>query len=261
MGSHRMNVVVTCILAATIFAARIAIAQAPVALLDVGNEGVRDEQRSLGGSAASPWVNAQVAYRFPTNTPNRINNLHVNGQLLYVVPTDWSVTLPVMGNIAPITTELSGLESFSDSTNAKIDALVRSTDGINVGIYPYMYALETKSCDVVVHGAGAYRINGFPEEDGDVNYLEQLRLGLGSEAFIGDENASRLTIGFTGVVTLFSKDDYETIVGERNNSIWSLETEAVVPIGRGFGALLQWIAVDGAPDNSQFSIVYIKEAD
>jgi hypothetical protein len=146
-----------------------------------------------------------------------------------------------MGNISKLKESISNATS-QDELKSAVQEITMSTSGVNVGLYPYWVLSETKYFSFTLHGAAVYKLNSFQVASKDVQYLNQGRFSLGFEMGIGGKAANGrnpMTLSVAPATTVFSKTAYSTVFSENKSSISSLEITGVVPVGRGFGLLLE----------------------
>jgi hypothetical protein len=202
---------------------------------------------ALGISAASPWVGAQVAYKFG-GTNDFADNLLVSARLLYDIDLGESkIHLPVMGNISELTANASGNAGAGDQLDQKAQQLMMSSTGLRVGLYPYTYVHRTDVLSIIFHGEGAWKMNAFKDNSNILQYLQQGRIAAGIEFGIGKTAGDRLplTISVTPAITFFSSAEYEKVFGKSKSHVQGLETTMVVPVAQGVGLLLEGIEGSG----------------
>lgn len=219
-------------------------AQTPYSFINIAS----DSQVSTKGiSANNVWLGAQIGYKL-SGPGDFSDNLLVSGRLLYNIDINTTkFKLPVMGDISALRDAAS--TGNIDSLTAKAQDLLLSTQGINVGLYPFYEAYKNTYFSFTIHGSLTYKLNAFKVDDETIN-LDQGRFSAGMETSIGKRNDDKypLTISVTPVLTFFSKNRYKMIFGEEKSSLLSLEITGIVPIGSGFGLLIESvIAKDNAP--------------
>lgn len=199
-------------------------------------------------SPASPWAGAQIGYKFG-ESGDFSDSILVAAHLMYDVKVDPDdrFHLPVMGNIADLTTSVTGTAGSQEDLTKKADDLVLSATGARVGLYPYVFLNQTTYWSVVAHGELGWKMNGFKDASGDVAYLQQGRVSLGVEFWIGqnDEDHLPITISLAPVRAFFSDKDYKKVFGTAKSHIQTLETTAIVPIGKGTGFLFEYVTGGG----------------
>ena len=172
-------------------------------------------------------------------------------KVVYDLPLDGDVLggahFPIMANLADILPNL-GEGSKKDSLDAAIQSLVTSSDGINVGVYPF-WPLTNKLFGVratVFTGISA-KWNEF--NDTTANTKQTLLTGRfsgGLEFSIGDETDGKkpLTVSLSAVHSRFGADAYQAVFKERRSTLNSAELTAILPIQTGVGILFEGIGVE-----------------
>jgi len=211
--------------------------QTPSAL--VNTKGVRNE----GISANNPWMGGQVGYKFG-GSGEFADNLITSARLMYKIDLGTkNFQLPVMGNFSQLKDNLSGNLEVDEANDARFQDIVTSTQGLNIGLYPYYTIIEKQYFSFVLHSSLMYKINGFKDLENNSIYLNQGRASLGAEFYIGkknlDEGTYPLTLSVAPTITFFNKNDYKAIFNESKSSINSVEITACVPIGKGIGFLFE----------------------
>jgi hypothetical protein len=194
-------------------------------------------------SARNPWLGGQVGYKFG-GSGEFADNLIASARLMYDIDLGFKrFQLPIMGNFSQLRDNLSEKLSVDDKNEARIQDIITSTQGLNLGLYPYFVVSEKQYFAFLIHGAAAYKINSFKDESANAVYLQQGRFSLGIEANIGKYNTEQgrypWTISIAPALTVFSSEDYRSIFGADKSSLTSLEITSVIPIGKGIGFLLE----------------------
>jgi len=209
---------------------------------------VNGETRTESVSPASPWAGAQIGYKFG-NSGDFSDSVLVTAHLMYDVKLDASDTfhLPVMGNIAELTTSAAGVTGSPDDVKKKAEDLVLSATGARVGLYPYVFLKRKPFFSAIGHGELAWKMNGFKDDANNVTYLQQGRGSIGAEFWIGQNDKDHLpiTVSLTAVRSFFSAADYQKVFGKSKNHIQTFETTAIVPVGRGAGFLFEYVIGGG----------------
>lgn len=215
-------------------------AQTPMSFANAGLSKTGEK----GISANNFWLGAQVGYKFGSSD-GFADNLLVSGRLLYDVDLGASkFHLPVMGNISSLRDVFTSSPKTSEDTiKAKVQDLMISAQGINVGLYPYYIAYSNEYFQFTLHGSATWKLNAFKDKKDETQYLDQGRFSLGIEASIGKSGNGKypLTVSVTPTYTFFDAEKYEKIFGENKRSITSLEITGVVPVGNGVGLLIESI--------------------
>jgi hypothetical protein len=152
--------------------------------------------------------------------------------------------LPVMGNISTLRDAFSNeKDPDKDTLQARAQELMLSTQGVNVGLYPYYFLAQEDKFKLVLHGSAAWKLNMFKTKEDKNEYLDQGRFSLGLEATLGSTAGDQapLVVSITPTLTLFNADKYKLIFGESKSSITSLEITGVLPVGTGIGVLFETI--------------------
>jgi hypothetical protein len=209
-------------------------------------------------SADSPWAGAQIGFKFG-NSGDFSDSVLVAAHLMYDVKVDAKdkFHLPVMGNIADLTTSSTGTSGTADDIKKKAEDLVLSATGARVGLYPYVNLVTGDFFTLLGDGELAWKMNGFKDDAGNVTYLQQGRTSLGAEFRIGlnDEDHLPISLGISTVRSIFSASDYKKVFGTSRNHIQTFETTAIVPIGGGAGFLFEY-AVGGGTHSVRAGILF-----
>lgn len=194
----------------------------------------------------SPYVGAQVGYAFGS-TGNFASNLVAAGSVLYtVVGADTKSTsrfkffLPVRGNIA-------ALASSSDTAQKnKIQQLLTSTDGLRIGVEPYVTlgSIGPYMQATLVTSAG-WKLNAIKDKNDTTRYLALGRLSAGFEIGVGASDGSKLpiTIDANAVYSSFTDASYKPVLGsDYPKSSWSGEYTIVIPVASDMAVLTEAIS-------------------
>lgn len=211
------------------------------------NNGTIANTSSAGIGANNPWFGGQIGYKF-AGSDDFSDNLLVSARLLNEIKlskTDTRFHLPVMGNISQIKDNLNNTNLSDDEKKSGISSLLMSTSGVNVGLYPYYEITRDDFFSITLHGVIAYKLNSFDLGNDNVQYLNQGRFSVGLETSIGETSAKTgrnpLTLSIAPTVTVFDKNIYNTVFKESRSNLNSLEITGVLPVGRGFGLLVESI--------------------
>lgn len=213
--------------------------QTPSAL--VNNKGIKNE----GISANNPWLGGQVGYKFG-GTGEFADNLIASARLMYKIELGTvKFQLPVMGNFSQLKDNISGNLQTDVENEARLQDILTSTQGLNIGLYPYYTITEKEYFSVIAHGVLMYKVNAFKDTTENSLYLNQGRISLGAEFHLGKKNIAEgrypITLSIAPTMTFFDKSDYNKVFGEEKSSISSLEITTVVPIGKGIGVLFEGV--------------------
>jgi len=204
--------------------------------------------KNAGMAARNPWLGGQIGYKFG-GSDEFADNLIASARLMYEIDlSSKKFQLPIMGNVSQLRDNLD-LDLDDDiKDEARIQDLITSTQGVNLGLYPYYIWKQKNTLALIIHGVAAYKINAFKESEESTIYFQQGRFSVGVEAQIGKYDNSKgqypWTISLAPTLTIFKKSDYTAIFGNEKSSISSLEITSVLPIGRGMGFLLEAIISD-----------------
>ncbi len=217
-------------------------AQTPTAM--VNNKG--NVSKAL--AAKNPWLGGEVGYKFG-GSGEFADNLIASARVMYEIEFDSKkFALPVMGNLSQLRDNLSENLTIDEKESARIQDILTSTQGLNIGLYPYRMIVEKQYFSLLAHGAIVYKLNSFKDMQENPMYFQQGRFSLGIEAYIGkfDTNNGKypLTISVAPVATFFNSNDYKAIFGIERSLLISLEVTSVVPIGKGVGFLLEGVFSD-----------------
>lgn len=226
------------------------------------NSGVR--RAGAGGLAAnSPWLGAQVGYKFGSSS-DFADNLLVSGRYLHEIPfkNAGNFHLPVMGNISALKNDITDVEQDVDTIKAKVEQLLLSPQGVNVGLFPYYVISDSENLMVTLHSVISWKLNGFKNNENVTQYLNQGRFAVGLEAQLGatDNARHRLVISVAPTISVFNENDYEKIFNESRSSIVSLEVTGVVPLGGGVGILAEGIIAEDEFSTFRVGLVLSAEA-
>lgn len=214
-------------------------AQTPNALIN--NKGTVNKAIS----AKNPWLGGQVGYKFG-GSGEFADNLIASARLMYEIDLgSKKFVLPVMGNLSQLRDNLSENLTVDEKEIARNQDILTSTQGLNVGLYPYYLIFEKAYFSLLAHGTLAFKLNSFTDVQSNPVYLQQGRFSLGIEAYIGKKDPTTgkypWTISIAPVTTVFSNMDYKAIFGTERSSLTSLEITSVLPIGKGVGFLLEGV--------------------
>ncbi len=227
-----------------------AAARAKAEQMRRAGKSVSPEMETLAASAANSWLGAQLGYKFGSDSDELANNLLVSAAAIYDLPLKEGRTfhLPVISNFAPLIANPVS-DDAKDGSDDKLKALTLSATGVRAGLYPYreITSLTRDDFRLILHAEGSWKLNGFKQKDSeDVNYLNQLRLGIGFEMAVGTVTDSHkpLTLSVTPVRTLFDRKEYEKVFKEAKSSLSSLEVVAVLPLSARTGVLFEYVNGD-----------------
>jgi hypothetical protein len=211
--------------------------QTPSAMIN--NKGVRN----AGVSAKNPWLGGQIGYKFG-GSGEFADNLLTSARLMYPIDIGTkNFQLPVMGNFSQLRDNLSDKLSIDEKNEARLQDLLTSTQGLNIGLYPYYAFPEKTYFSFNIHGCFVYKLNSFKDVSSNPVYMNQGRFSIGFEANIGKINIDKgqypFTISIAPTLTTFSKNDYMAVFGSTKSNIGSLEITSILPIGRGVGVLFE----------------------
>jgi hypothetical protein len=224
---------------------------------------VPDDQAPPPATASArrnPYVGAQVGYRFGDGG-DFANNLIAAGSLMYDViqpmqdsKKSFEFALPVRGNIGPL------IAQEEDSREEKLNEIVTSTQGIRIGIEPYLRLGTAKYLHPVLFGSAGWKLNAAKDSaSNETNYLALGRFSLGFELGIGDSGDGRLpmTISVSPVYSVFANDPPLNVVPTGKKSVASYEFTAVVPIATSAALLTEAIAVRDAKPVWRIGLVFV----
>jgi hypothetical protein len=232
------------------------MAQSPLTVGNVGSSDASGFRITQALGPANPWIKWAVSgeAHIKSFTGGAFGEqwLLAASKLTYEVPMGTSpVHIPVMANLASIQSAL-GSGTKDDSLNAAISALTSSTDGLNVGVYPYWFlgSLGKALKPNFFLGASA-KINSFKDTVAKTDEtLLTGRFSAGLEFLVGDmplgSDDKPLTISFTGVRSQFGSDTYRKITGTARSHIYSAELTSVLPISTNAGILFEAVTTQYA---------------
>jgi hypothetical protein len=202
-----------------------------------------------GTSANSPWVGAQVSYRFGDGG-NAGDNLLLSGRVLRDITLDEAnkIHLPVMANVSSLASAVNKEDSKKDAVEAQADKMLLSSEGVNAGVYPYYSFVDKTKLLLTVHGVAAWRLNALREfgiaedvADADLVYLHQGRFALGVDALIGDRSNGTAAILLSAALVqhAYSNATYEKAFGEKSSGFTAVELVGILPIMDNTGIIFE----------------------
>ena len=225
-----------------------ASAQSASSILSMSKKGSINTQGSPAGSSSfNPWLGAQMLYKFDPES-DFSDNLIVSGQILYT-PKPFNnesktFRIPVIGNISIFKTNIGDSLNFEE-TESKITETILSSEGLNVGLYPYYVIIPyDKDFYFLTHATAVYKLNGFALPDSTKSYFNNFKLSLGFEIGYGILNELTgdrpITLSVTPAYTIIDKGKYKEVLGLEEKNILGLEVAAILPISStGIGVLLE----------------------
>ena len=220
------------------------------------------------GAANNPWLGAQLSYGFGGSS-EVADNFLVSARVLYDLLDglgsgggEGGFFLPVVGNLAPLLERVSPGQDSASQIDQRAQELMTGSAGLNVGVHPYWVPVVRQALRVTVHGGAAYKLNALRDAADDLVYLHQGRFALGAEFAVGRRTGGRLplTLSVTPVLTVFGQNDYQQVFGTARGSLLALESTAVVPVGRGFGILLEGVLAQESRSTFRAGFVFVTEA-
>ena len=198
---------------------------------------------AAGMSANNPWVGAQIGYKIG-ESDDFSDHLLVSGRFLWEIPFEGAKNfhLPVMGNLAQLKNDISKKLTV-DTVKAKIEQALLSTQGIQVGLYPYYIIHNETNFSLTLHGVLSWKVNGFKDDSNGTTYMHQGKFSLGAEIALGATKGGRnqLVVSVAPTIAFFNKNDYNAVFGKEKSSLFSTEITGVVPLGEGLGLLVESI--------------------
>jgi hypothetical protein len=228
-----------------------------------GYANVSKEQSTLAGaSAGSAWIGSQVFYTIGgTNDP--ADNLLVSASGLFEINLGNSpIRLPVLGNFGQLYSSAADTADGAEKRrDQKAQQLMLSASGLNVGLYPYWVPMKWGNGAVTIHGSVMGKINAFGDTAETRKYLPSGKVSLGIELSLGDQTKPRedLLLSLSPTWTLFDSDDYNAVFGQKRASVNGFEATMVIPVGKGFGVLIESLAGKGMSPAIRGALLYARE--
>lgn len=213
---------------------------------------IESKQNAAGLSAINPWIGAQLVYDLTGSGDEALNNILAIRLLHNINTGNKQFGIPVMGTVSNLSNDFNG---NSEDVKKGIKELILSDQGLNIGIYPYYILTKnyaSKPYYFNVHGSLSYKLNGFTNDnnttDADTEYLNSWRISGGLEcAYWGKTESanSPISISLTPVLTLLDREAYQAIFDkETESTIFSLELDVTLPLGKGYGVFMQGVFTD-----------------
>lgn len=240
------------------------LAQTPLAMKNLEHKS--RQVSGAGMSAANPWIGSQVGFKFG-GTKEFADNLLVSAQLLWEIETNSETfRLPVMGNLGDLVTSATSSKTEEEQTKQKLQELLTSSAGANVGVYPVLRLIKDHDdgkrvpISLTLHGSALWKLNAFSDPT-DTRYLQQGKFTAGLEFGIGGGKADRwpATLSVTPALTVFSKNDYAKIFAESRSHLFAVEITGILPVGRGVGFLLEGIVGKSDRSSLRAGLIIAKE--
>lgn len=196
-------------------------------------------------SAANFWFGSQLAYSVPGVDPASENVLVAGNASLYLLTKPIDRVLHGLLAVANFSELSSG--TSPDDAEKKLVELMRSSQGISVGLHAYRRFLLEKLVTPTVYGYATYKLNASSDPaataQDDELYLHQVRLVAGGEVELAEKVAAQpspatISASITYALPL-NETDFDAILPEGLER-WSGEVTLVVPIQSGFGFLAEW---------------------
>jgi hypothetical protein len=172
--------------------------------------------------------------------------------------------LPLIGNIGKLR---SKVPDDIEGLKKEASKLLATTEGINVGVYPYWELRKARSTenaalglDVTFYLSGTGRINQLRDrvDTTQTFMLMRGRLSAGFDFGIRHKDFEQpISISSELAVSLFSADRYLRAFGDRRSNIVSVDVTAIIPIG-GFGLLAEGSFASRLSPNWRIGIIVAK---
>jgi hypothetical protein len=240
----RRMLLMSCLLAV----ASTAAGQTPFGSMNAGGAAAPE---ALGAAANNPWLGSQVAAKIG-DSDDLADVFLVSARTFYDIDVGFErFHLPVMANLSPLS---QSLPDSASELREQMEDLALSTQGVNIGLYPFMEFALSDFLLITPHGAAAYRLNSFQppaQGDGDATekvYLHQFRTSLGVEAALGarSDGDAVLTLSVAPTLSFFSAEKHRQLFGYDESRFAALEITAILPLGDGFGFLAEYVDGEGS---------------
>ena len=197
---------------------------------------VYDPNTDRAGSPRNVWATSAQIYYSILGEGEFIDNFGASAKaLLEVLGKETpSYGLYVMGNLSRLTTSTD-----NEDIKPKLIELQKSSQGINVGLYPHFVIGDPNDKSMIFYGSVAYKVNALEDDQNSIFYFNQLRLTLGIEVsgLKGFKSKLPVTLSFEPTYTFFKKDLYMSVFGEDKSNVFGINAVFILPVGNSIGLM------------------------